>query len=387
MEAVKIKLLRILFGFMLVCCCFSSTAADIPQAKTAELSKLNQLIKNIRDALSSDQGKKNQINQQLHAAEKSIQQISLRLQQINQDLAKQENMLAVMQNKQHSSEEKLQRQQALLAEQVRQAYYLNRQPTSQFTLGRTPGDMIRMQIYERRIAEAKIAVMHDLHLSLQQLLANQQRLRREKASLQQLLAQHQEQRNALKSTQQNKQELLTQINSKIQDRNARLAQLLANKQALENLIKKLRAQAQAARTRFPQTGAAFAKLQGKLPWPTKGRIVKRYGTQIDTSGLKYNGVLLSAPKGQAVQAVYPGKIVFANWLQGFGKMVIIDHGKGFMTLYGRNSVLYKNTGDMVRAGEVIAGVGNNSGQEQTGLYFEIRHNGRPSNPESWCSSK
>lgn len=356
-------------------------AADTAQSKTAELSKLNQLIKGLRDALTSDQSQKTAVDQQLQQTEKNIQQVSSRLNAINKDIVKQAAILQTLQKKQQLSEQEIKQQQAILADQIRHTYQLGRNQQAQTIFEQPANDVSRMLMYYRYINDARLATMQSLNQSLQQVLANQQQLKRQKQALQPVLAQYQQQKDALKNAQQNKKILLTQLNTKIQTHNQRLSQLIANKQALEKLIKQLQMTQQA---QFPQGSTPLANLQGKLPWPTNGRVVKRYGTQIDTSGLRYNGVLLSAPKGQPVQAIYPGKVVFANWLQGFGNVIIIDHGKGYMTLYGRNNELNKKTGDFVKAGDVIASVGNNSGQEQTGLYFEIRHNGRPSNPETWC---
>lgn len=376
---------RFLFVFSAMVLYFNASyAADTSQAKTVELSKINQLIKSLRDTLTTDQNKKTEIDQQLHKTEKNMQQIAARLNAINQDLTKQERALQNLQQRQHHSEQGIKKQQQFLTIQIRKTYELSRQQYGQHIFEQSPADIQRMMVYYRYLSTARIISMQGLNESLQQVLANQQRLNKEKQSLQQSLARHRQQREILQGAQQNRKALLNQINSKIQTHNQRLTQLIADKQALERLIKRLQAQARINQAVFPQGNTAFAKLQGRLPWPTQGRIEKRFGTHIDTSGLRYNGVLLSAPNGQAVQAIYPGKIVFADWLQGFGRLIIIDHGKGFMSLYGRNSQLYKKVGEIVRAGETVAAVGNNSGQEQTGLYFEIRHNGRPSNPETWC---
>ncbi|CAM4438575.1 MAG: Murein hydrolase activator EnvC [Legionellaceae bacterium] len=359
-------------------------AADTQESKTIELGKINQLIKSLRSALSEDHSKKSLVDKQLQQTQKNIQDISARLNDINQDIQKQEETYQILQKKQYQSEQSVKKQQDLLTEQIRITYKLLYQQKNHFLWQEKPQDIQRMLIYYRYISDARMFAMTNLNQSLQHVRASQITLKNEKKKLQAMLAQQQQQRMTLESTQSNKKALLHKLNSKIESQHQRLTQLLANKEALEKLIKRLQEQSRLNQSFFPQGGIPFINLSGKLPWPTKGMIVKRFGSAIDISGLKTNGVLLSAPIGQAVQAIYPGKVVFADWLQGFGKLIILDHGKGFMTLYGRNSRLVKKTDDIVSAGDLIANVGNNSGQEQAGLYFEIRHNGRPMNPENWC---
>lgn len=130
----------------------------------------------------------------------------------------------------------------------------------------------------------------------------------------------------------------------------------------------------------------FTALQGKLPWPTQGNIAIHFGALEDRSGLRYTGVLIKAPLGQSVHAIYPGRVVFANRLQGFGLLMIIDHGNGYMSLYGHNQKLYKKVGDIVQANEAIAAVGDTGRHVPAGLYFEIRHDSEPVNPQEWCAT-
>lgn len=131
----------------------------------------------------------------------------------------------------------------------------------------------------------------------------------------------------------------------------------------------------------------FDALQGKLPWPTLGDISIHYGATMRQGGMKSTGVLIRAPLGQPVRAIYPGRVVFANWLPGFGLLMIVDHGDGYMSLYGHNQTLYKKVGDAVKPDEMIAAVGNSGREAPTGLYFEIRHNSEPVNPQVWCVSE
>ena len=135
-------------------------------------------------------------------------------------------------------------------------------------------------------------------------------------------------------------------------------------------------------------GGPFASARGKLPWPVDGRLVARYGTpRGGDARTKWDGVLIGAPAGSQVRAVHGGRVVFADWLRGAGLLVILDHGNGYLSLYGHNQSLLRSAGDVVKAGDPIATVGNSGGQAASALYFAIRQNGRPSDPAQWCRAQ
>jgi septal ring factor EnvC (AmiA/AmiB activator) len=136
-------------------------------------------------------------------------------------------------------------------------------------------------------------------------------------------------------------------------------------------------------------GGAFEQAKGKLPWPVDGRLLARFGeTRGDDERTKWDGVMISAAAGSQVHAVHGGRVVFADWLRGAGLLVILDHGNGYLSLYGHNQSLLKEAGDVVKAGEAIATVGNSGGGQDTpALYFAIRQQGRPSDPAQWCRTQ
>ena len=135
-------------------------------------------------------------------------------------------------------------------------------------------------------------------------------------------------------------------------------------------------------------GGAFGSARGKLPWPVNGRVVARFGSQRgDDPRAKWDGVLISASAGSTVRAVHGGRVVFADWLRGAGLLVILDHGGGYLSLYGHNQSLLKDAGDTVKAGDPIATVGTSGGQSSPAVYFAIRHQGRPADPTTWCRAQ
>ncbi len=150
--------------------------------------------------------------------------------------------------------------------------------------------------------------------------------------------------------------MLARLDAEIQTREQDLESLLQDERSLAELVQKLR-DALAAEPAEPTDLAPFASLKGKLPWPVEGRVVARFGTHRRDGSLPWRGVVIDAPEGSEVRSIYSGRVVFADWMRGFGLLVIVDHGTGYMSLYGYNQSLYKNVGDRVRQGEVIATVG------------------------------
>jgi septal ring factor EnvC (AmiA/AmiB activator) len=135
-------------------------------------------------------------------------------------------------------------------------------------------------------------------------------------------------------------------------------------------------------------GTPFDELQGKLAWPSPGPIMTHFGNyRTETADMLSQGVVIGADMGANVRAVSGGRIAFADWMRGFGLLIIIDHGEGYMSLYGHNQSLYKSLGEWVETGELIARVGDSGGLAVSGLYFEIRHDGKPLNPAAWCKTK
>ena len=135
------------------------------------------------------------------------------------------------------------------------------------------------------------------------------------------------------------------------------------------------------------SAASFRELKGRLKLPVIGELANRYGSPRADSGLSWKGLFIAARDGQEVRSVAPGRVVFADWLRGFGNLIILDHGGGYMSLYGNNDSLYREVGDEVKAGDPIATVGATGGNSQTGLYFELRFQGKPFDPLSWVTLK
>ncbi|MGB5519316.1 MAG: peptidoglycan DD-metalloendopeptidase family protein, partial [Gammaproteobacteria bacterium] len=201
---------------------------------------------------------------------------------------------------------------------------------------------------------------------------------------QQNLSIRKKQKNSLLSQRLKKNQLLSRLEQKISNQEKNLTELEGSRSRIETLLKSL-GELLADIPQSPSDLRPFRQQKGKMPWPASGPFLATYGEPRNKGGLKWNGVLISTKHGTPVRAVSHGRVAFADWLQGFGFIIIIDHGEGYMSLYGHNETLVKQAGDWVEAGEVIAASGDSGGQPFPGVYFEIRLRGKPINPRRWCS--
>ena len=194
-----------------------------------------------------------------------------------------------------------------------------------------------------------------------------------------------------------RQKVLSKASDDIARQRNEISKLKRDEQRLTELIKKLAAEAerrrQAARLKnqaLPDeslNNSQFGKLKGRLRLPVIGELTNRFGQPREDSGLSWKGLFIAANEGDRVKAIAPGEVVYADWLRGFGNLMILDHGAGFMSLYGNNEALFRQVGDRLGAGDTIASVGNSGGNAESGLYFELRRNGRAFDPLPWVRLK
>ncbi|MGI9332395.1 MAG: murein hydrolase activator EnvC family protein [Gammaproteobacteria bacterium] len=194
-----------------------------------------------------------------------------------------------------------------------------------------------------------------------------------------------------------RRKVLASLDGRIASNTERSRRLEADARRLTELVERLAgemakarskaAEAEKARTARARAGGPFEARRGKLSWPTRGRIANHYGHRRNADGLKWSGVVIAAREGLEVHSIHDGQVVFADWLRGFGLLLIVDHGEGYMSLYGHARELLKAPGDSIAAGEPVATVGTSGGRTEPGLYFEIRYQGKPQNPARWCKGK
>lgn len=345
-----------------------------------DLKTINIEIKSLRKTLEDERSKAIVLSRELQNADVKIGYLSKQLAELREQRHFAETKLGRLHRKEKTYEKQIDQQRYVLVKQIRSAYQLGKHGFIQLLLNQDHPDTVdRTLSYFKIINQKRISVLHQLKNNVENLLSVQQNIQSECEAILALSEKYRTQSLSLDESKQKRQTLLSQLTQTIDDQAQQLQEKISNKNKLEQVIQQLQVQA----LMLEQARIPLVDLQGKLAWPTMGRITEHYHTKLGNSSLKTNGILIQAESGQPVRASYPGRVVFANWLSGFGLLLIIQHNAHYMTLYGHNQSLYKKEGDNLSAGEIIATVGKSGGFNQSGLYFEIRKDGKPVNPEHW----
>ena len=236
----------------------------------------------------------------------------------------------------------------------------------------------RILVYHRFVTEARIQSLNALRQLSLDIERNGQALQTQQAAERQDLDRLRTRRQALRSERQARDALIAALDQEFEDKENRRSRLLADRQRLQTLIDQIE------RRSIPGLGR-FTARKGSLAWPLRGELAGRFGQPRGGGDTAWQGLLLNAPTGTEVAAVHGGRVVFADWLRGFGHMAIIDHGDGYMTLYGHADQLTKKVDDLVETGEVIARAGQSGGATASGIYFELRHKGQAVDPWQWLT--
>jgi len=357
-------------------------ASEKDSTKHSRIKNITQQIKSIKLSIKNDNKKKGEVGNKLKKIEVAISASDKKLRGLKKDYDKKNNELSKLISKEIELQQNVDKQKSTLATHIRQSYTLGKQPYLKLILNQEDPKEIGRQIkYFEHLNKARLSFIDELIESLKNLDETQQAIAQKTQKLEKLVENQKSENSHLKQNESEQKKLINSINQKIKSDDHKLKELIADKQGLENVVAKVAVQ----KTSIKAPDAKFAELKGKLNWPTKGRVSKKASTQLAQSKIKYAGVFIEADEKQPVKAVFPGTVVFADWLRGFGLLTIVDHGDNYMTLYGHNRDLLKQVGDPVEAGEVIASTGHSGGNEKTGLYFEVRHKGTPEDPKRWCA--
>lgn len=359
-------------------------AAEPSSAK--KLEAVRSEISELDKTLNLNKKTKAELQQQLKQQSLKVSEISRELNQIKQSIAVKDDELLNLQQQLGVTQKQQEKQLEALNQQIRSAF-MNAQPSYLKILlsEQSPERISRSNTYYRYFHTARQQQLETLHTTLQNLTEQEKAVYAVKRNLDELEQQQLSQQEAFKQQTVERERTLAALNKKISGQDAQLAALKEEEKNLQSLLDTL---AKKAAKRPPPTKTVkpserFSSLSGKLQWPLSGKILASYGSQRNLDKLSWKGILIASEKGTSVKASAEGRVVFADWMKGFGLLIIIDHGEQFMTLYGNNDSLLKNTGDTVSAGEVIAQSGDQGVRQTAGLYFEVRHKGSPTNPMQW----
>ncbi|MFQ5644980.1 MAG: murein hydrolase activator EnvC family protein, partial [Thiogranum sp.] len=295
--------------------------------------------------------------------------------------------LAALRNRKKTQSLALQEQRRQIASEARATYAMGRQQQVKLLLNQEqPAAVGRMLTYFGYLSRARMAQIDAIHAMMDELHATETSIQDTTRALTELRGRQQLASQRLREKKQKREQVLAQVKRELESQNNELQRLRSDEKRLQKLLASLREMLADIPLDASQQ-QPFRSLRGKLHWPARGRLVTRFGSRRGSSGLTWQGVMISAPEGTSVRAVSQGRVAFADWMRGFGLLLIVDHGDGYMSLYGHNQALYKEVGEWVDTGEMVATLGASGGQTRPGLYFELRHKGRPINPLRWCAGK
>jgi len=408
------------FALLLLAFALTPTFADEKAAAQKQLDAARADIAELKQLMEKLQREKSGVQKDLKKTESEMGQLEKQVKGLQNDLKKSEEEIRRLDNEKKKLEGARLEQQRLIGIQARAAYQSGRQEYIKLLLNQqNPEKFSRTLTYYDYLSEARMEQLDTFNETLRQLanveidIANQQNQLLEQQSAlegrrEQLAAARKERQVALAKLNKEFSARDQKLKAREQER-AELAQVL---KTIEQALARQAREAEAARqqallaeqeqARKPSqtnasgplvsagatVGGPFAQARGKLPWPVNGRLVARFGTpRGGDARTTWDGVLIGAAAGSQVRAVHGGRVVFADWLRGAGLLVILDHGNGYLSLYGHNQSLLKNAGDVVDAGEAIATVGSSGGQDDSALYFAIRQQGRATDPAQWCRAQ
>lgn len=357
--------------------------AGADEAATRErLEELRERISAVNDWLERAQRDEDEHQRRLREAETEISRLNQRLSDLQSRIAALDSELAELAREARGLEKRRDRGREGLREMVRAAWMQGDHPTLKLLLTEDdPQELARLMTWHEYLSQDAIARLEAFARTLEELERNRVATRETQDELQGTREQVQKRRDERARQRQEREQALASLRSRMSDRESELAELQDDRDRLAELLKEM--EQAVSDIRAPEDVTPFQSLRAQLPWPARGNVTERFGDAVGRSDMRNNGIRIATDNEEAVQAIHYGRVVFANWLRGFGLMIIIDHGDGFLSLYGNNSSLLKDEGEWVRGGETIARTGDTGGQSNTGLYFEIRHNGQPENPQQW----
>ncbi|NOU00827.1 MAG: peptidoglycan DD-metalloendopeptidase family protein [Gallionella sp.] len=378
--------------------CLIANNTSFAATQQKELENLRKRIIAVQREVEQTDAFKLKAANALRESEHAISNSNRRIAELSEQRKLANKKLSKLQTQQYSLSSSIQVQQQLLSKQLYLQYtngstsyveqFFNSQETSQ---------LARNLQYYQYIARDRATGINALRSNLDVLKTNRTETLEQSAALTALSAEEIVQRSFLKRSQQARQQMLKKFSQQLRQQRREVNRLQRDETHLARLVDKL-----AKILAQPKSNSIFSndnlpdnrfdeypfeKLKGKLALPVKGAVTNHFGTPRPDSTVLWKGLFLKTANGQAVKSVAAGRVVFADWLRGFGNLLIVDHGMGYMSLYGNNETLFKQVGDLLIGGDTIASVGNSGGNEESGLYFELRHESKPFDPIKWLAAK
>lgn len=354
-----------------------------PSAQREKLAELQAELRARQQVLENSKASAQELEDVLKASELEIAKVAKALALTKQSLNDVEQEQSQLQAEQSELKTAIRKQQSLLSSQLKSAFMAGHYDYAKMLFYQDDARTFeRVITYYQYVAKARLKEIESFRGNVARLEEVNEALEEKALALVNLQKDQENQRAVLITRQDDRKTTLKKINQTIASENQKIASLQADEKALKDAIEAARLAAERAAREAKISLDGLAKLKGKLKAPVDGRIRNLFGNRRQGQ-VRWKGIIIDGAEGDPVNSIAPGKVLYADWLRGFGLVSIIDHGDGYMSVYGHNQALLKQVGDEVRSGERIALVGRSGGQEYPNLYFEIRHKGKALNPRTW----
>ena len=359
-------------------------AAEDEKAKLAELKNA---ITSLEKQLNKRDQDKSKLAAELKKNEIAASASSKKIRLLNSKIRSRNAKLADLGKQQTELKLGIKKQNSVVSEQLATAYKMGAQEPIKLLLNQEdPQQLARLFKYYNYVVDARNEKIAQYMGDVEQLSTVRNQVSEEKRLLSSAKVELEEDRQELLANNKRRQSTLKQLNASLQSDKSKLDKLLKQRTALEELLKNVRSVVKKMALKTPPGGQSFVSQKGQLSWPLKGKVAHSFGSTRSGS-LNWDGWLISAQIGEPVAAVHDGQVIFSNYMRGFGLLIILNHGDGYMSLYAHNEELVKDTGDWVLSNETIARAGDTGGLDKPALYFEIRKKGQPADPKKWLGKR
>jgi septal ring factor EnvC (AmiA/AmiB activator) len=361
----------------------ASLAQHDEEETREKLEELEADIKSITEEMSDASSRQDELQQQLRQAEVELGTLQRQISENQQALESSAKELVTLQEKSAELAQARDKQQARIAQELKTAWQMGRQGEIKILLNQeNPHTVARSLGYYRYFFKARNTLLEQYRATLRELAELQQRIDSTQADLSARGETLKQQLTDLTAAQANRKLAMEELSTSISSISAQLKQKEQDRKQLEEVLRAI--EEAVVELELPSNFASFQSAKSQMPWPVDGKPSNQFDRPRNDGKMRWQGVTIPAKEGTTVRAIHHGRVVYADWLRGSGLLLIVDHGDGYMSLYAHNESLLREVGEWVTAGTPISTVGNSGGEEQTALYFEIRHNGKPTNPASWC---
>jgi len=354
------------------------------QLARQQLQQLQKDMQRISKEISSEKSRKSTLQKQLREAELALGKLQGKIRENEKAQASARSQLKELKKQRAELEAARDKQQAAIAEEIKSAYQMGRQGQVKLLLSQEQPDTVaRMMAYYQYLLAARSEELDEYRQTLDKIATLEPEITSLNEQLEITGIALKKQRGQVANAQKNRTKAVASLTASIESKGGKLKQLESNRKDLERLLDAI--EVAVVNLKVPENYGSFSSAKGKMAWPVAGKAPKKqFGKYRNEGKMRWQGVSIPANEGASVTAIHHGRVVYADWFRGSGLLLIIDHGDGYMSLYAHNQSLLTEVGEWVSAGTPVSTVGSSGGQDVAALYFEIRHDGKPTDPAKWC---